>query len=123
MTEILHPDWLTVAVDGAPYVGYTQNWYPQKRQQLAGCGPTVGAMIAAYQWRYQRGVKIETQDRALALMLDMWKYATPRMHGLYKTRWLKEGLTEYFRDHELRGTPEMLSWGLHPHARAHPSAK
>lgn len=48
MIEIRHLEWITVTADGRKVLGYNQEWYPEKRQKLAGCGPTVGAMIAAY---------------------------------------------------------------------------
>ena len=48
MTTIRHPEWITPSVNGEPHFGYDQEWYPQKRQKLAGCGPTVGAMTVAY---------------------------------------------------------------------------
>lgn len=48
MAEILHPDWITIEENGRPVHGYNQEWYPEKWQKLAGCGPTAGAMMAAY---------------------------------------------------------------------------
>ena len=39
----------------------------------------------------------------------MWKYATPHMHGLYKTHWLHDGLNQYMADHGLRGKAESMS--------------
>ncbi len=98
MTEIGHPDWITVLSRGRSHLGYDQDWYPEPRQRLAGCGPTVGSMMAAYMQRKYRGLKITDQAEAEKMMLEIWKYATPRMHGLYKSRWLEEGLNEYFKD-------------------------
>ena len=46
ITEIHHPEWLTLDVGGQTVLGYNQEWYPQERQRLAGCGPTVAAMMA-----------------------------------------------------------------------------
>ena len=51
MTEICHPEWITVTADGSAHKGYDQDWYPEKRQQISGCGPTVGSMMAAYTQR------------------------------------------------------------------------
>lgn len=109
MAEILHPDWITVRNDEKNVIGYDQEWYPEKRQKLAGCGPTTGSMMAAYIERKEWGKKIETREEALDLMLDIWKYATPRMHGLYKTRWLKEGLDQFMKENHLKGKVEALS--------------
>ena len=106
--EIRHPDWLTVEDEGKSVLGFNQEWYPENRQKMAGCGPTVGATMAAYIERKQWGVAVKNREEALPLMLDLWKYATPRMHGLYKTRWLKEGLEAYMKEKGLRGTVEAL---------------
>lgn len=48
IVTIRHPEWLTLVENGKKILGYNQEWYPEYRQQLAGCGPTVGAMMAAY---------------------------------------------------------------------------
>lgn len=109
MTEICHPEWITVTVDGSMHKGYDQDWYPQKWQQLSGCGPTVGSMIAAYTRRKIEDKEITTKEDAVEQMLDIWSYATPRLHGLYKVRWLMEGLNRYFQDNGLAERAEMIS--------------
>ena len=109
MTEIKHPEWLTLEAGGETVLGYNQEWYPENRQKMAGCGPTVGAMMAAYVECKARSLPGRNQKEALSIMLDMWKYATPRMHGLYKTRWLKEGVAEYLAERNLPGRVEALS--------------
>lgn len=106
--EICHPEWLTLEVEGKTVLGYNQEWYPEKRQQMAGCGPTVGATMAAYLEKKQWNVSVHTKEAALPIMLDLWKYATPRMHGLYKTRWLKDGLADYMKEKGLCGHVEAL---------------
>lgn len=63
MAEILHPDWITIEENGRPVHGYNQEWYPEKWQKLAGCGPTAGAMMAAYIERKQWGKKGDHQGR------------------------------------------------------------
>ena len=108
MIEIRHLEWITVTADGRKVLGYNQEWYPEKRQKLAGCGPTVGAMIAAYVEMKEWQMPVTTKEGATSKMLDIWKYATPRMHGLYKTRWLKEGLEAYMKERGLKGTPEAM---------------
>ena len=95
ITEIHHPEWLTLDVGGQTVLGYNQEWYPQERQRLAGCGPTVAAMMAAYLEKKEWKTPVKDRELALSVMLSMWQYATPRMHGLYKTRWLREGLAAY----------------------------
>lgn len=107
--SILHPEWITLSVAGKPHHGFDQEWYREEWQRMAGCGPTTGATIAAYIERRDRGAVTDTQEKALAKMDVLWGYATPRMHGLYKTRWLAEGLTHYGEDKGALGTVEMLS--------------
>lgn len=109
ITEIHHPEWLTLDVGGQPVLGYNQEWYPQERQRLAGCGPTVAAMMAAYLEKKAWKTPVKDRELALSVMLSLWQYATPRMHGLYKTRWLKEGLAAYLSEKGLSGVVESLS--------------
>ncbi len=109
MIEIRHPEWITVEADGRPHLGYDQDWYPQKRQQLAGCGPTAGSAMAAYTRRKFLNEETNTKEEAEQQMLEIWRYATPRMHGLYKTRWLMEGMNQYFEEHRLPAKAEALS--------------
>ncbi|WP_288314971.1 hypothetical protein [uncultured Dialister sp.] len=109
MTEICHPEWITVTADGSAHKGYDQDWYPEKRQQISGCGPTVGSMMAAYTQRKLEKKEITTKDGAVEQMLEIWPYATPHLHGLYKTRWLMEGLNHYFSDKNLSAEAEMIS--------------
>ena len=108
MTEICHPEWITVTADGSAHKGYDQDWYPRKQQQISGCGPTVGSMMAAYTQRKLEKREITTKDGAVEQMLEIWPYATPHLHGLYKTRWLKEGLEAYMKERGLKGTPEAM---------------
>lgn len=109
ITEIHHPEWLTLDVGGQTVLGYNQEWYPQERQRLAGCGPTVAAMMAAYLEKKEWKTPVKDRKLALSVMLSLWQYATPRMHGLYKTRWLKEGLAAYLSEKGLSGVVESLS--------------
>lgn len=102
-------DWLTLTVNDRPHFGYDQEWYPERWQKLAGCGPTTGAAIAAYVEAKEEGKVVASQAAAEEKMLAFWPYATPRMHGLYKTRWLMEGLNSYFADYGLRGRAEMMT--------------
>ena len=109
MTEICHPEWITVTADGSAHKGYDQDWYPRKQQQISGCGPTVGSMMAAYTQRKLEKREITTKDGAVEQMLEIWPYATPHLHGLYKTRWLMEGLNHYFSDKNLSAEAEIIS--------------
>ena len=102
------PEWLTLTVGGKPHCGYDQEWYPDPWQQKAGCGPTTGAAIAAYIEAKTRGIRPADKEAALAKMQAFWPYAAPRRHGLYKTRWLMEGLAAYLRDQGLPGRADMF---------------
>lgn len=106
---VRRPDWVTLTIGGRPHYGYDQEWYPDRWQKLAGCGPTTGSVIIAYIEAKETGMAVATQEAALAKMLTFWPYATPRMHGLYKTRWLMEGLSSYLADHRLRGRADMMT--------------
>lgn len=104
-----HPEWITLSIDGKPHYGYDQEWYPERWQKLAGCGPTTASVMMAYMEARVNGRVITTQGQAEEKMLALWPYATPRMHGLYKTRWLREGVAQYLADHDLPGRAEMIS--------------
>ena len=106
MTAVIrHPEWLTLQIDGQPFYGFDQEWYPQGRQRMAGCGPTVGSDMMTYVEMKEWKVPAVTRDEAVRKMLEVWKYATPHMHGLYKTHWLRDGLNQYMADHGLRRIP------------------
>lgn len=110
MTAVIrHPEWLTLQIDGQPFYGFDQEWYPQGRQRMAGCGPTVGSDMMTYVEMKEWKVPAVTRDEAVRKMLEVWKYATPHMHGLYKTHWLRDGLNQYMADHGLRGKAESMS--------------
>ena len=66
-------------------------------------------MMAAYTQRKLEKKEITTKDGAVEQMLEIWPYATPHLHGLYKTRWLMEGLNHYFSDKNLSAEAEMIS--------------
>lgn len=108
MVKILHPEWITVEADGKPHKGYNQEWYPQRRQQGAGCGPTVGSMLAAYLLRKEKNVPIRTREEAVMLMLRMWQFATPSRYGMYRTSWLRDGLIGFMKENGLRGRVRSL---------------
>ena len=109
MIGISHPEGLTVTKEGKPFFGYSQEWYHTKHQRRAGCGPTVGAMIIAYEEMKLKGHNISTCKDAVILMDQIWHYITPRIGGLYKTKWMEEGLNRYFSDYHRRMKAEKLS--------------
>lgn len=108
-TEIRHPEWITLSIDGKPFYGYDQDWYHQDRQILAGCGPTTAAVLASYLERKEKGVATDTKEAALARMEVTWTYVTPRMRGLYKTHWFQEGFETYLKDKNLTGRVDIFT--------------
>lgn len=90
MTEICHPEWITVTADGSAHKGYDQDWYPRKQQQISGCGPTVGSMMAAYTQRKLEKREITTKDGAWSRCLKYGRMqhliftACTRQDGLWK---------------------------------------
>ena len=77
MIEIRHLEWITVTADGRKVLGYNQEWYPEKRQKLAGCGPTVGAMIAAYVEMKEWQMPVTTKEGARHLEVRNSPHARP----------------------------------------------
>ena len=90
MTEICHPEWITVTADGSAHKGYDQDWYPEKRQQISGCGPTVGSMMAAYTRRKLKDKEITTKGGAVnrclkyGRMLRLIFMVCTKQDGLWK---------------------------------------
>lgn len=106
--RIQHPEWITLTAEGKPFYGYDQEWYDQYRQRLAGCGPTTAAVLAAYLNQKEWHINTPEQKSAIALMNMMWQYVTPRMRGLYKVRWFRDGFRSYMKAHSLLGKVEIL---------------
>ncbi len=106
--RIQHPEWITVSFQGKPFYGYDQEWYGQYRQKLAGCGPTTASVLAAYLDKKEWHIDTPGQKSALALMETMWQYVPPRMRGLYKTRWFRDGFCAYMEEHSLLGRVDIL---------------
>lgn len=101
--ELLNADFLQITLDDNKLsYGYNQEWYQDKWQRLAGCGPTTGTQMLSYV--LQRDKLIDgkiTQATALTMMEEFWHYATPGKGGLFRTSWLKRGLNQYFADKKL----------------------
>lgn len=98
---LTRPELLTLAENGAAWRGADQAWFPEEKQQKAGCGATAAAHLA----RYLAGTRPEclplypsgSQHRAdfLALMEEMWRYVTPGRLGVHTLRMLRKGLTAF----------------------------
>lgn len=107
--QLAHPDWLTVSTGDGSVLGFDQEWFPTEWQRKAGCGPTTGAVLAAYRKRKETGCAVTTKDDAVREMLAVLPYAAPRMLGLWRTHWLADGLRAYLADRKLSGRVESLS--------------
>ncbi len=107
--HLAHPDWLTVSTAAGPIRGFDQEWFPAHWQRMAGCGPTTGAVLTAYRKRKETGRAVTTKEDALAEMLAVLPYATPRMFGLWRTHWLADGLRAYLCNQKLSGRVDCLS--------------
>jgi len=87
--------------DGKQYIGGDQDWYPDRWQQNAGCGPTCCANIAAYlaaahpELSALNPYDFSTMDGALSLMQALWQYVTPGRRGVNKTSMLAGGMEKY----------------------------
>lgn len=107
-----HPEWLQIKDGDILSYGYTQEWFHTDWQRLAGCGPTTAAQMLQYIY-FKEGLDdpevYKDRDSVLPRMEEVWKYVTPRTGGgLYKTRWMAEGLTKYSEEKGWAYTVNML---------------
>lgn len=119
--RIRNPQWITVETKDGPFAGYDQTWYGQERQRRAGCGPTTASVIASYLDMKEKEIPTPACTDALQRMDEMWKYVTPRLGGLYRTDWFRDGIMEYFRAKHLEGKAEMFT--VHPLSFLRPDPK
>lgn len=107
-----HLDWLQVQTSERCSMGYNQEWYGTDWQRLAGCGPTTATQVLNYiMFRDGRLAPSQFKQQATALlaMERVFSYVRPRRGGgLYKTRWMKEGLDAIFADEDLPYEAKML---------------
>lgn len=109
---VSHPEWLQIPYEGKISYGYNQEWYTTDWQRLAGCGPTTATQILNYvSFRdgYLEPEEFKTKEKVLEAMELVWPYVQPRRGGgLFKTRWLYEGLVALAKERHLPYTTEML---------------
>ena len=93
------PDQLDFKINGRIWYGYSQDWYQDEWRRRAGCGPTTATYLAAY-CLYRDGIwkDLHTTNAVLTQMNRIWDYVTPRQGGLFKTRWLRDGLEMFFQE-------------------------
>lgn len=81
------------------YYGCNQIWYTKKWQRLSGCGPSVASNIFFYLSQNQSTLELEKSSNSkvnwLSLMEEMWKYVTPSIRGVHKTKMFCEPMLAY----------------------------
>lgn len=85
---LTHPEYFSlVGPQGETYQGGNQDWFPDRWQQRAGCGPTASAAILTYLSRLHpvlspMAPKGGSVADFTAYMEEIWSYATPGPRGL-----------------------------------------
>ena len=116
MTEtysLQQPDMINiVAEDGKTAFGPDQEWYPEERARMSGCGPTSGALITAYLARtrpekYGALYREATYQKAdfVRHMQTLYRYLLPGPMGLNSLDLYREGMEAYLKSAGVRMTP------------------
>ncbi|MDO4689875.1 MAG: hypothetical protein Q4A58_01080 [Fusobacterium sp.] len=81
--------------------GFTQEWFKDDYQVLAGCGATVASTILTYYEQCKNFKKLEIVD-VLPKMEELWKYLPPiKGKGLNSTKLFYDGILKYFKDRNI----------------------
>ena len=123
--QIRQPHFPFLQENGEAVYGYDQEWYQTEWQRRAGCGPTTSAFLSDY--ILCRDGILDASQRAgqkdcLDSMERLWNYVTPSRGGLYKTRWLYEGLQQYLDDCR-PGLYEVRMLSVYPFHIARPTVR
>ncbi|MFV0414326.1 MAG: hypothetical protein ACK5L3_13865 [Oscillospiraceae bacterium] len=117
-TAALRQPELFVFTDGAStYYGPDQEWYPEKWQQQAGCGPTVCSQLVWYLSKAAVGgqglwpAAGQTKEEFLPLMLEVWNYVTPGMQGTNTTGLFSGGAVNYAKARGVSLAPRVFEVG------------
>lgn len=100
--------------EGAVTRGAEQEWYPDRWQRLAGCGPTSASVIFAYVSRTHPELSplcpedVTGREAFTALMGRVWEYVTPVFHGLNKPELMVEGMAAYARSVGVELSPALF---------------
>lgn len=110
------PERLEVTVAGQAHCGFTQDWYTDEWRRKAGCGPTTATCLLAYCLGRDGKWPIPLTVAEAATYMDrVWEYVTPSYGGLYKTRWMADGLRCWLADAGIeRYVPQMLTVSILP---------
>ena len=85
---LTHPEYFSlIGSQGEAYQGGNQDWFPDRWQQRAGCGPTASAAILTYLTQSYPGLSPmgpggNSVRDFTAYMEDIWSYTTPGSRGL-----------------------------------------
>lgn len=99
--SITSPHLLDIQEGSATYHGGNQNWFPEKWQQQAGCGPTSCANLMLYLDKTQHGCEplcpadANQKHIFVELMKEIWQYITPGYMGVNTTKILTAGAEKY----------------------------
>lgn len=108
--ELQVPHRLHLEKDNRVWYGFCQDWYRDAFQQKAGCGPTTAAYMLAYCFMRDGIRNISGKADAISFMEEIWNYVTPTYGGLFKTRWLADGVARFLADiHVTDYTVRMLT--------------
>lgn len=107
-----HLEWLQVETDSNCSFGYNQDWYGTEWQRLAGCGPTTATQLINYiscRDGYIEPSELKEKNQIIESMEQVFPYVRPRRGGgLYKTRWMKDGLDKYIQERSWPYETKML---------------
>lgn len=101
--------------DGAVTRGADQEWYPDRWQRLAGCGPTAAAVIFAYLAKTRPEFSplcpgnVENRADFTAHMERVWEYVTPVLHGLNDPGLMVSGMAAYAAARGVRLAPALFT--------------
>lgn len=102
---ILKPDNLLIHENDFSHFGGNQDWFSERWQQQAGCGPTNAANLIWYHSQkspdYQRLCPYQAarKEEFIMLMEDVWNYVTPGNMGVNSTEIFRDGVLTYGKDH------------------------
>ena len=105
--SISSPQLLVFNDNRALFYGADQDWYTQKWQQQAGCGPTVCSQLFWYlsQTKQDCGIlcKYDAQQKEgiSLLMHDVWNYVTPGKYGTNSTKLFISGAMKYANEKQV----------------------
>lgn len=104
-----------VSEDGKMTFGPDQEWYPEERARISGCGPTSGALITAYLARtrpekYGALYREATFGKAdfVRHMQTLFRYLLPGPMGLNSLGLYREGMEAYLKSIGVLMTPLMF---------------